>query len=277
MTQEATQIDSSSSSPLVLRREIVETRIFDGVVADEIIASIADSVEEKGHASVALAGGSTPGAVYRALARPPRSKEIPWTSVSLYWGDERWVSHDNQHSNFRMVQETLLSQLKAVSPKVIPVDTSKGSAQESASDYAEKIASEMKLGASAWQSDALPQLDLVLLGIGEDGHFASIFPGSALADQSALDPRVASRESTRWVIPVEHPLDRSPRVSMTPLLLLNARRILLIVKGEAKAEILERLLTSSASPKELPAKLLLTAGPKVTLFCDAAAGKRLQA
>ena len=235
--------------------EVIEPMLFAGVVADEIVASIGEAVSERGSCSVALAGGSTPGAIYRCLAKPPRVSEVDWDKVHLFWGDERWVPQTDNQSNFKMTHETLLGQIVGRHPHVHPIDTGASSPEAGARGYAETIRA--ALGEK-------PVFDLVILGIGEDGHTASIFPHSPVLGGSG-DVCAA----------VQHPEDKKFRVTLTPEILFGAHRTIFIVKGEGKAEIVKRVLEGAESVEVLPSKLFERARERVTFFLDSGAALRL--
>ncbi len=246
----------SASKPNV---ELVEPKLFAGVVADEIVASIQEAIQERGRCSVALAGGGTPSAIYRCLARPPRVSDVAWEKVSLFLGDERWVPADDNQSNFKMVSETLLSQITEAAPKAYPVDTSLPTPARGAEDYAKKIQSALGAG-----PNGLPVFDLVLLGIGEDGHTASLFPGSkALSDRTSI------------ALAVQHPGDDRYRVTLGAGLLFGGRKILFMAKGEEKADIIKRVIEGDEPIEQLPACLYRNAAGQVTFFLDSSAGLKL--
>jgi 6-phosphogluconolactonase len=240
-------------SPVI---EVFEPRLFDGAIADEILASVQERVAEKGRCTIALAGGSTPAGVYRAMSKPPRVQEVDWSTVDLLWGDDRWVPHDDDQSNYRMVNETLLSQLKGTRPAVYPVDTALQSPEMGAKAYSDTI---QKLSGAP-----SPKLDIVLLGIGEDGHTASLFPGS---------PVLHRKDSICFS--VTHPTNGTQRVTMGSEALFSAWRVFFIVKGEAKAEIMRRVLEGSEPVEVLPSRLYTTATGQVTFFLDSGAAKLL--
>jgi len=235
--------------------EVVEPVLFAGVVADEIVASIAEAVGERGVCSIALAGGSTPGAIYRCLAKPPRVSEVEWSKVKLFWGDERWVPSTDTQSNFKMTQETLLGQILGAGPRYFPVPTDAPTPADGAARYAQTIRAEL---------GPKPEFDLVILGVGEDGHTASIFPHSPVL-----------RGSGDICAAVEHPEDKKARVTLTPEILFGARRTIFIVKGEAKAEIVKRVLEGGDSPDAIPSKLYTRAADRTTFFLDSGAAVRL--
>lgn len=234
--------------------EVVEPKLFTGVVADEIVASVRDSISERGKCSLVLAGGSTPGAIYRLLARPPRVSEVEWDKVDLFWGDERWVPLDHTHSNYRMANETLLSQIPQPKPRIHAVPTNLADAHQGALEYAKTI---REIEGSS------PQFDIVLLGIGEDGHTASIFPHSSVIHDC---PDLCAA--------IEHP-QGGFRVTMSPQTIFGARKIIFIVKGDSKAETIFKVLGGAASVDELPARLYEPVAQKVTFFLDSGAAQRL--
>jgi 6-phosphogluconolactonase len=239
--------------------EVIEDKLYVGAVADEIIASIRDVITERGRCSLVLAGGSTPSAIYRALTKPPRDHEIDWNKVDFFWGDERWVGHDHVQSNFRMVNETLLSPINVSSNNIHAVDTSLQSAAKGAEDYAKTIRKVLKIA-----ENQLPKFDLVLLGIGEDGHTASIFPNSKTFD---IDPLTICAA-------VDHP-DGSSRITILPDALFSARRILFIVKGDSKASIVKQVINGNDSEKLIPSRLFLKAQERVTFFLDSSSASML--
>lgn len=242
-----------------LNIEVVEPGFFEGAAADEIVASLADAVAERGRASVALAGGSTPGAVYRLLAKPPRIEDLAWENVSLFWGDERWVPQDDKQSNYRMVAETMLSALPKPGPRVFAVDTAAASPEKAAAQYAEAVRKDLQVAPAA-----VPIFDLVLLGVGEDGHTASLFPGSpALSLEGCIC--CATKDAS----------GEKPRISLTKDVLFSARRVLFMSKGDSKAEILRQVLEGPTDVDKLPSQLYRSAVNQVTFLLDSAAARLL--
>ena len=156
--------------------EIVEVRSFAGVVADEIVATVSEVLEEKDFCSIALSGGGTPSNTYRALTRPPRVNQIDWKKVKLFWGDERWVDSSDNSSNYKMVNETLINSISIPSENIFPVPTTLSSPEEGASAYQKTLIKELST-----DNKGTPIFDLLLLGVGEDGHIASLFPGQEIS------------------------------------------------------------------------------------------------
>jgi len=244
--------------------EVIETKLFAAVVADEIVASVNDSLHDHGRCSLVLAGGKTPSVIYRTLAKPPRVGEIDWQKVLIYWGDERWVPKTDMQSNFKMVSETLLSFLPQPGPQVYPVDTSAPTPQNGAASYSALIAKTLNL-----QPGQAPIFDVVLLGMGEDGHTASIFPHSELLQQQS-HPAEA-----RICAAVPGPGGEGYRITMVPEVLFSAQRVLFIVRGDNKAAIIKRALEGAEGPLDLPARLFVESKAKVSWFVDSSAAQQL--
>lgn len=237
--------------------EIIEQNLFAGAVADEIAAALSECIHDRGSVSLVLAGGSSPAAIYRALSRPPRVDEVDWQKVKIFFGDERWVGHEDAQSNCRMVSETLLSSLPSPGPSFYPIQTNLGSVQSGANAYSDTIRTALKLGPKE-----LPKFDIVLLGIGENGHTASLFPG---------DKAISEREALAVAVVLED----SQRISLSPHALFSAERVFFIVSGQSKAEVIKQILEGSDSPEKFPARLFTEAKGKVTFFLDSAAGSLL--
>lgn len=239
--------------------EIIEQKTFAHTVAEEIRFLIEDSVNARGHCSIALAGGKTPSSIYRLLSLPPFSDAIPWDKVSFFWGDERWVDHTDSQSNYHMVKETLLSKLLDKKPQAYPVNTKAASPEAGAVEYEATI---RKVTESS--GEKIPMIDIVLLGIGEDGHTASLFPKSP-----------ALKEGKRLCVAVETGETTKQRVTLTFPILLAARRILFIVSGANKAEIVKEIIEGRSDEHTYPASFYKKAEGVVTWFLDGAAGNLL--
>jgi 6-phosphogluconolactonase len=235
--------------------ERIDPRFFAGTVADEIVYCLEEALAERGRASIVLCGGSTPGNIYRTLAKPPRSSAIDWNKVDLFFGDERFVSHQDAHSNFRLASETLLTPLRIPSQNIFAIDTSLGSAAAAAVDYQNRL---LRYG-----SGATPLFDLVMLGVGTDGHIASLFPGqSGVLEREAL------------VIACTHP-DGGERISVTLPVFENAHRILFVVSGDKKASIMASVIEGQEEPTVIPARFFTKVQSKVTFLLDSGAANKL--
>ena len=183
----------------------------------------------RGTCALGLAGGSTPRPAYEALAQPPLEAAIPWDRVQVFFGDERAVPPDHPDSNFRMVNETLLSRVPLPAENVHRMQADADDLERAADRYAA----------------LLPRaLDVLVLGIGPDGHTASLFPGSP-----------ALRERTRRVVPARAPKPPERRLTITPRVIGAARRILVLAAGGDKAEAVARALKAAARADDVPASL----------------------
>ena len=244
--------------------ELVETKLFAAVVADEIVASINDVLSEKPRCSLVLAGGKTPSTIYRIMAKPPRVSEVDWARVDFFWGDERWVPRSDLQSNFKMVAETLLTFLPGSQASTFGVDTAATDPQTGAAQYEATIRQRL---CSAGQ--ALPRFDLVLLGIGDDGHTASLFPQSDLllhSLQGEPEPLCAAVRSAK---------DDGWRITLSPSALFSGEKIIFIVRGEGKASVLKRVLEQDSDFASTPAQLYRKAHGQVVFFADTAAAQYL--
>lgn len=217
---------------------------------DYALDSMAGAIRARGRALLALAGGSTPRGTYTRMAEHP-PPGFPWERVHVFWSDERVVPHDSENSNYRLARETLLAKAPIPHANVHPIPTS-GSAEADALAYERELR-------TALGSDGF---DVAFLGVGPDGHTASLFPGS---------PGLNVQD--RWMVGVP----RSPRpphcarVSATLPLLNRAARVLFLVEGAEKRSILARVLEASPSESEdLPAARV-TGRVETIWFVDRAA------
>jgi 6-phosphogluconolactonase len=206
-----------------------------------------------GRFSIALSGGSTPQALYEMLATQEYAARFPWDRTHLFWGDERFVPHTDTDSNFRMVREALLEKVAIPAANIHPIPDT-GTADQAAAAYQQTLR-------TYYGSDALdmsrPLFDVSLMGLGEDGHTASLFPGSA-----------ALEESLAWVLPVVDPSVTQPRVTLTYPAFACSSALAFLVEGSKKAAILRRVL---AGDRALPAARATAAGDVIWFIDEAAA------
>ncbi|MDZ4785944.1 MAG: 6-phosphogluconolactonase [bacterium] len=241
--------------------EVVDAQVFSHNVSEEIKFSIEDAINRSGQCTIALSGGKTPAAIYRILSKPPLVESIPWSKVILIWGDERWVAKDNHQSNYNLVDETLLSKLIDKKPKVIAVDTTLKDVETGAKDYEEKL---RKI--SGLKADEIPSIDILLLGIGEDGHTASLFPGSA-----------ALKENKRICLAVTvKDAEIKERITITFPVIIAAKKVFFIVTGEGKADIIKNILEGNEDEMVYPAMIYKKAKGNVTWFLDNGAASKLK-
>jgi len=232
-------------------RVCVDARDLSERAAAATADTIADAVRRHGWCSFVLSGGNTPSALYRLLASTYRER-IPWPLVHLFWGDERDVPPDDPASNYRMARESLLDHVPIPVQNIHPMPTQGPSPDAAARDYERTLRVEV--------GSRRPPFDLVLLGLGEDGHTASLFPGSP-----------ALNETARWVVAVTAPATPSTRLTLTFPAVTSAARIFVLVSGAGKADALERVLSPAADLNAYPAARLRSAGGGVTWWVDRAA------
>ena len=234
--------------------------------AEWLIEQIAHAIAKRGRAAVALSGGSTPRALYKQLAQHPWCDRVPWDALHLFWGDERFVPHDDAASNARMVGETLLDHVTIPAGNVhrIPYaadakgEPTRARAERAARDYGRTLA-------GFYGGDTLdaqrPLFDVVLLGLGEDGHTASLFPVSP-----ALEERSA------WVAAITTG-DKLPpvRITLTYPALESTHAVAFLVSGAAKRDVAARVL---AGDESLPAARLRPHGGMLWIMDEDAAGTK---
>ncbi len=213
------------------------------------------AINERGRFAVALAGGSTPKAAYEALARDYADK-LDWSRVHVFFGDERTVPPHHEDSNYRMAHETLLSRIPVGSVHRMRSELPPG---EAAAAY------EQELRDFFGTSDRPPSFDLILLGLGEDGHTASLFPETAALDVT-----------DRWV--VANPVIKleTTRLTLTVPVINAARAVTFLVAGQGKAGALEEVLEGEADPRAYPAKFICLESGDLTWMVDRAAANSLE-
>lgn len=216
--------------------------------AEAAVRTINESVLTKGSFSLALAGGNTPRILYHLLAKKFRDY-IPWTKVHVFWGDERYVPLEDPQSNYRMARENLLDHVPCPAANVHPMPTHLSDPDIAAQDYEKTLRS--------YFPESLPRFDLILLGLGEEGHTASLFPGSP-----------ALEEKTRWVVAVKAPAEPSLRLTLTLPVLTHAANVYFVVTGLNKAQALRHVLTGSPDPKNYPAASVRLAQGAVIWWVD---------
>jgi 6-phosphogluconolactonase len=228
--------------------------------AERSVMLARDAIAAHERFDIALAGGSTPRRLYELLAEPPYVDRIDWARVHVFWGDERCVRPDDPRSNYRMTRESLLDAVPIPEENIHRI-RGEDEPHRAARDY------EQELRGLFGKPDGPPErsFDQVLLGMGEDGHTASLFPGS---------PAVTER--VRWVLAqhVDQPLPMW-RITLTPVVLNAAADVTFLVAGAAKAERLREVLSDEPRDRVLPAEVIRSQGGPVHWMVDAAAGARL--
>jgi 6-phosphogluconolactonase len=231
--------------------------------AGQFVAIAGDAIAARGEFVVALSGGSTPRPTYERLAREPLASRVMWSRVQVVWGDERCVPPGYAESNYRMARETLLDNVPVPAANVHRIHGEDDPAAAAAL-YEATLRALLKTPAGPPRAAPGARIDLVLLGLGDDGHTASLFPGSA-----------AAHEQTRWVM-AEHPAVASMwRVTLTPVVINAAAEVLFLVSGGAKASVVRRVLEGPHRPQELPAQGIAPSNGRVRWCVDAAAAAEL--
>jgi 6-phosphogluconolactonase len=231
--------------------------------AAERCARIAqEAVARAGRFTIALSGGSTPKLLYSLLAAEPYSTRVPWQQTHVFWGDERAVPPADPDSNFGMAKATLLDRVPIPADLVHRMQAERDDLGLVAREYEAEIA--RSFGVSPGTEP--PAFDLILLGLGPDGHTASLFPHTE-----------AVRERARWVVRNHVPTLKTDRVTLTTPILNQASMVLFLVAGADKAPALQAVLEGPADPERLPAQLIRpTSGRLIWLADRAAAGQLAQ-
>ncbi|MDX2273204.1 MAG: 6-phosphogluconolactonase [Cyanobacteriota bacterium] len=202
------------------------------------------AIADHGSFRVALSGGTTPKALYQALANTP---DLDWAHTQIFWGDERYVPTDHPDSNFKMAKEALLDHVPIPADHIFPIPTAARDPLRDADTYAQTLQ-------GIFQSD-WPSFDLMLLGIGDDGHTASLFPQTA-----------ALQVMDRWVTVGEKA--GQPRITLTFPVLNHSQQVIFLVAGSSKAPIVQEVLTT---PPHLPCQQVKPHGHLLWLIDAAAA------
>lgn len=231
-----------------------------------IAAGLRDADAVRGRADWATTGGSSPVGIYRALRVPPLREIVPWANVHVWWGDDRFVPRDDPQSNIRPLDHELLPRRWNVPlppENVHPMRMDEAIALGAGTGWvAEAYGEELRSAGIPIAPNGFPALDVVLLGIGGDGHLLSVFPGSPLLD------------STAWASPVEAPTHIEPhvaRVSLHPGVVEAARRVIVVATGAGKAETLADVLGSELDVRRWPAQLARRSNATWLIDRDAAA------
>ncbi|MBA2731997.1 MAG: 6-phosphogluconolactonase [Acidobacteria bacterium] len=215
-----------------------------------------EAIAERGCFTVALAGGSTPKHVYELLASEDYKDQLDWSKAHIFFGDERCVPPDDAESNYRMANEALLSHV-GLPDKNIHRMNGVGDAVANARLYEDEMRT--YFNDAAW-----PRLDLVLLGMGDDGHTASLFPNTSVPD-----------ERDAWVSGLWVEKLGSYRITLTTPAINHAAHIIFLVTGESKARRLAEVIKGEHDPARLPAQLIKPLDGSLQWFVDAAASSRL--
>jgi 6-phosphogluconolactonase len=228
--------------------------------AQEFVQAAGSAVREKGSFHVALAGGSTPKALYSLLATDAALRsQMPWDKMHLFFGDERHVGPEHPDSNFRMATEAMISKAPLKAEQVTRIKGEYPDAEQAALEYEKALRENFKL-----KDGEYPHFDLVLAGMGNEGHTLSLFPGTKALHANG---RVAVRN---WVGKLY-----TDRITLTAPAASNAARIVFMVTGADKALALKAVLEGPYEPEQLPAQFLRPKNGKLLWLVDTAAGGML--
>ena len=242
------------------RPEIIVCDDRDDLVgrAAQLFVEVANNaLSERALFRAALSGGTTPPALYRLLTTDEFKGQIDWGRVHLFWGDERCVPPDDERSNYRMAYETLISRVMMPEENIHRIKGERG--EMAASEYEEEI-----IGAFGLQGGSFPVFDLMLLGLGEDGHTASLFPGTD-----------AVREEGRIVTAVSTEKVETTRITLTPPAINNSLQTIFIAAGGKKAAVLREVIEGEYRPDSFPAQITRCSRGRVTWIVDREAAKEL--
>lgn len=214
------------------------------------------AIRERGRYAVALSGGSTPRGLHNQLTTS-FSKRLPWEKVFFFWGDERHVPPDFPESNFRMAKETLLSKLPIPEQNIFRIRGELPDANQAATQYEQILRDFFKPSAGEF-----PRLDFTLLGMGPDGHTASLFPGTK-----------GLEERQRWVIGNWVPQKDTWRITLTYPVINSSRAVLFIANGESKADMVHRVLKDPSA--NFPCQRILPTDGELSWYLDKGAGAKV--
>ena len=244
------------------RGEAPKVTVFDGAedvaraAAERFVELAQSAADERGRFAVALAGGSTPKRTYELLAGEDYAGRVDWSKVHIFFGDERMVPPDDEESNYRMASEAMLSRLP-VPPENVHRINGLGDAVANARLYEDELR-------TFFNNDAWPSFDLVLLGMGDDGHTASLFPGTQALDEQA------DWVAANWVEKLN-----AYRVTLTAPAINRAAHVIFLVTGANKAAPLREVLRGELDPRRLPSQLIKPLEGSLEWLVDKAAAEQL--
>ena len=245
------------SSSAEIRTLTTPQELF-AAAAEEVVHAANEAVAQRGRFTIALAGGSTPKSLYNLVATNARTT-LPWDRMFFFWGDERHVPPTDPESNYRMAEEAMLSKVPVPPGNVFRIKTENPEAAAAAEDYEKAIRKFFGL-----ELGQFPRFDLILLGMGPDGHTASLFPGTtALQEKSRL-------VVANWVEKM-----KTHRITLTLPVLNAARCVTFLVSGTDKAPALKAVLEENVPAEQYPAKLIKPSDGKLIWLIDRAAASQL--
>jgi 6-phosphogluconolactonase len=234
-----------------------DKHILSRQAAEYIMRIAKESFDLHGRFTIALTGGTTPGETYSLLGSEPIRSQIDWQLVHIFWGDERCVPLTNPESNFYLAQETLLNKVAIPKSQIHPMPADQPDRDAASQAYTLEMQ-------RAFGTNGIPSFDLIHLGMGPEGHTASLFPHQA-----------SLQEKHRLVVPVSVLKPPPDRLTFTPPLLNAARNVLFLVTGSDKADALRAVLEGEYQPDEYPAQIVRPMNGEVVWMVDRAAAQNL--
>lgn len=226
--------------------------------ADEVLHAASEAIEKRGRFTIALSGGSTPKSLYSLIAANAATS-VDWQKVFFFWGDERHVGPKDPESNYRMVEESLFSKISVPASNIFRVPAENPDAAAAAEAYEQIMRKFFETAPGEF-----PRFDVILLGMGPDGHTASLFPETA-----------ALKEKSRWVVANWVEKLQTHRITLTLPVLNQARLVAFLISGTDKAAALHEVLEGKAPGEKYPSKLVQPVDGKLIWFVDRAASSEL--
>ncbi len=216
-----------------------------------IIIQIEKSITSNGICTIALAGGSTPKPIYEKIA----AANLPWDKIHIFWGDERYVPKDHQDSNYKMTVEAWLNKVEIPETNIHPIPTDDGNPEVSAQKHNQELKDFFSLA-----NGDIPPFDIILLGMGDDGHTASLFPYTKALDVNDRLITVGNK-------------DDNQRITFTAPLINNAQQVIFLVSGSNKQDALAQVFSTDSDSKKYPSKLIKPQGELIWFIDEDAAVK----
>ena len=220
--------------------------------AHHVVQHASLAIKERNTCTLALAGGSTPKSLYALLAAPPFRTQLDWTKIHFFWGDERHVPPDHQDSNYRMAHEVLFRHLPIAPDHIHRMPSELPDARKGADRYEDVLRRHFAVSAPD-----VPRFDCMLLGMGPDGHTASLFPGT----QAVREPH--RLVAAPWVETLQ-----TYRITCTPVLLNHARQVTFLIQGTHKAHMLRTVLEGPFQPDAYPSQNIRPRSGALTWFVN---------
>ncbi|MCX6044309.1 MAG: 6-phosphogluconolactonase [Chloroflexi bacterium] len=256
------------SESVTIIQKYTDAKVLAQVAAQRFVELAKAAITTQGRFSVALSGGSTPAAMYKLLASEPYANQLDWGKIDVFWGDERCVPPDDSESNYRMAHETLLSHVP-LPPANIHRIRGELAPQVGAQEYEATLREYFRAAPGAGR------FDLVLLGMGNDGHTLSLFPGSEAARQEMILLSQPAQTQQRWVVANYVEKFSTWRITLTTQPVNAAANILFLVAGADKADALQQVLAEPPQPPLLPAQLIKPINGQLIWMVDEAAAALL--